>query len=609
MSVDNRRVFSTHSIFDEISIQGKEIEWYVPGRVIKVNDFLQQNYTYVLTATYGRLDELVAPNEDPVVTEYFRPDLTPKYLLDQGVFGGGYCNDCIFELPKEWLLHPTDIHLLNSLNPEKCPDPELNKFKVMADLKDSVVPIYLTETGKGVLANRSLKKDEAPCDPDIRGWFQWYMRYFLGRRLSIVDEIQKKRWILMQDMKQTIIDRVNDGIFYGSIEAGSAEERQKMLEWAMDPLFNPAVLDPITLEEIEFYSNAPTKGNLPEFKSKKKSNKEVKAKDYTYASDITDGDLQDAYGVVIRDLNKAMDPEEHIIIRLISDVHLEYTNKIPCDIFPEKLSNHKEKVKEVLVLAGDIGDPFSTIYGEFLKLAKSKFDMVIVVPGNHEYYQSNVVFKQAKPVDNMKRTIAAPKEFKELSEPKEKFYSIVEVRQKIKDVCDHHNCIMLDNDAITIQGRVRFIGSTLWCSMPKIKEAKLKHRKYGCLTWIKKSDGSSLTVDDFNTLHKDSMDAIDALLRDPETAEIPTVLITHYPPIEEVIKEEFRMSADRCCYYAPDAGHKFLGNPSIRIWLAGHVHSSVDYDIDGTRVSTNCYGNFKENDSVGFYRRNFHLTI
>ena len=71
------------------------------------------------------------------------------------------------------------------------------------------------------------------------------------------------------------------------------------------------------------------------------------------------------------------------LLRILSDIHLELRNYIPKDIFPEKINSG---IEEVLILAGDIGDPFSNIYKEFLTLCRSTFSFVIVVAGNHEFY-------------------------------------------------------------------------------------------------------------------------------------------------------------------------------------------------------------------------------
>jgi hypothetical protein len=56
---------------------------------IIVNDLMQKNYIYFLTEPIGK-------NFD----KEFKPELTPKEMLNLGVFGGKYMTDCKKEFPK-----------------------------------------------------------------------------------------------------------------------------------------------------------------------------------------------------------------------------------------------------------------------------------------------------------------------------------------------------------------------------------------------------------------------------------------------------------------------------------------------------------------------------
>lgn len=121
-----------------------------------------QLYSYRLTQAPGDLSDY------PDFTPYF----TPAEMLALGVFEGKYCNDCYNELPREWYA------------PERMSvtaDPALNCFGIKSRLS----------------RGEWLRKGWLPCcpdDPDVRGWFQWYCRFWLGRRLPGIDEHQIKRW-------------------------------------------------------------------------------------------------------------------------------------------------------------------------------------------------------------------------------------------------------------------------------------------------------------------------------------------------------------------------------------------------------------------------------
>lgn len=126
-------------------------------KIIRVHDKMQQGYAYSLTEA-----------EDDNFHPDFNPQLTPKQMLELGVFGGKYLNDCQQEYPKEWFV---DAKL------SVVKDIRLNYFSVDASLP-------LKEwVRKGWIH---------PQDP--RGWFQWYCRYFLGRRTDEEDHRQIKRW-------------------------------------------------------------------------------------------------------------------------------------------------------------------------------------------------------------------------------------------------------------------------------------------------------------------------------------------------------------------------------------------------------------------------------
>jgi len=124
---------------------------------ITVNDRMQQEYRYVLSAEPGR-------DFDPS----FTPGLTPAEMLELGVFGGCYMTDCRAEFPDAWFAKA-------KLSPGK-PDRKLNHFGVIASQP---------------LAEWRRKGWIHPDDP--RGWFQWYCRYYRGRRHED-DARQIKRW-------------------------------------------------------------------------------------------------------------------------------------------------------------------------------------------------------------------------------------------------------------------------------------------------------------------------------------------------------------------------------------------------------------------------------
>lgn len=154
---------------------------------------MQKKYKYVLTEPAGK-------NFDPE----FKPELTPKEMLKLGVFGGKYMTDCRKEFPADWYKDA-------KLCPEKH-DPELNLFKVNASKP------------------RSYWKERNWIYPeDPRGWFQWYCRYYMGRRIEWEDERQIKRW---KAMKRHIA-QLKKHCPKGDITCRPVQ-RQALLHWAYD---------------------------------------------------------------------------------------------------------------------------------------------------------------------------------------------------------------------------------------------------------------------------------------------------------------------------------------------------------------------------------------
>jgi hypothetical protein len=159
---------------------------------VVINDLMQKDYVYYLTEPVGR-------NFD----SDFKPELTPAEMLALGVFGGRYMTDCRAEFPKSWFARAR-------LCPQRH-DPELNFFGVNASK-----PLAYWQH-KGWI-----------CHEDPRGWFQWYCRYYMGRR-SPDDARQIRRWKAMQRH----VAQVQKNCRKGDLDC-RRRQRQALLHWAYD---------------------------------------------------------------------------------------------------------------------------------------------------------------------------------------------------------------------------------------------------------------------------------------------------------------------------------------------------------------------------------------
>ena len=163
-------------------------------RFITVNDTMQHGYRYQLSARSGR-------DFDPE----FIPDLTPFDMLRLGVFGGKYMRDCRKEFPASWF---RGAKLAKGQHADKA----LNYFGVEASQP---------------LAEWRRKGWIHPDDP--RGWFQWYCRYYMGRRLPEEDRRQIKRWKAMRRHVAQIVHNCDAGDM-----SCRRRQRQALLHWAYD---------------------------------------------------------------------------------------------------------------------------------------------------------------------------------------------------------------------------------------------------------------------------------------------------------------------------------------------------------------------------------------
>ncbi len=163
------------------------------NKTITVNDQMQSDYSYALTAPEG---------ED--FAEGFTPFFTPKEMLELGVFEGKYMNDCTDEFPADWF---------EDAKTSDIADEALNYFGIK-----SRQPLQVWQDKGWII------------EPDPRGWFQWYCRYYMGRRIPEVDEKQIKRWRGFARHA----GQIKANCMSGDLDC-RPRQRQALLQWSYDP--------------------------------------------------------------------------------------------------------------------------------------------------------------------------------------------------------------------------------------------------------------------------------------------------------------------------------------------------------------------------------------
>jgi hypothetical protein len=161
-------------------------------RTVTVNDRMQRGYRYVLSARRGC-------DFDP----QFTPDLKPAEMLRLGVFGGKYMTDCRHEFPKSWFARARFATAKR--------DKTLNYFGV-----DASQPLAEWRRKGWIHAQ------------DPRGWFQWYCRYYMGRRMED-DARQIGRWKAIRRHVRQLQKNCEPGDVFCR-----PRQRQALLHWAYD---------------------------------------------------------------------------------------------------------------------------------------------------------------------------------------------------------------------------------------------------------------------------------------------------------------------------------------------------------------------------------------
>jgi predicted phosphodiesterase len=236
-------------------------------------------------------------------------------------------------------------------------------------------------------------------------------------------------------------------------------------------------------------------------------------------------------------------------IQYISDIHLEFLSSIP------KI----DQIGDVLVLAGDIGHPFSDIYKDFLIDMNKKFKKVFLITGNHEFYF----------IEKDRRTME-------------------EIDDKIKYIINENNLnniTYLDDSYEDYEG-VRFCGATLW--------TKIINKQYinNDFKFIK-----DMSIEFRNELFNNSYEFINGVINN---SNLPIIIITHHLPSYDLINQVYRTNEfenfTQC--YASDCS-KLFKDP-IKIWIFGHTHKECDTEINGIKFLCNPIGYPNENKIMDY---------
>lgn len=206
---------SPEAMIDLIQEKGRLLASFKKGDKIIVKNKMESGYSYTLDALPGKEFQ-----------EDFNPYFSPAEMLRLGVFEGKYLNDCLTEFPSEWFI---DAIGLDKLRPQGA-DPSVNLFQTKSRQPLQVWQKNGWVPHRGSKAAQYAGLSDTEINKDPRGWFQWYCRYWMGRRSPEIDTIQIKRW--------KAFARHSGGIKKGCSPGDlmcRPVQRQALLQWAWNP--------------------------------------------------------------------------------------------------------------------------------------------------------------------------------------------------------------------------------------------------------------------------------------------------------------------------------------------------------------------------------------
>ena len=219
MTLKDPRILKIHSVDDMKTIllaHGRPLDSFKQGDEITVWNKMEKNYSYRLS-------------EAPGTNMAFKPYITPGEMLATGVFEGKYLNVCLLEFPAVWYWNAIQM---GTLSPGGR-NVDINLFKT-----DSRQPLGVWQKN-GWVPSRAHKPhksghypelSDAKTNPDERGWFQWFCRYWMGRRIPELDHIQIQRWRSFLRHAGQIKANCSPGVI-----SCRPRQRQGLLQWAHNP--------------------------------------------------------------------------------------------------------------------------------------------------------------------------------------------------------------------------------------------------------------------------------------------------------------------------------------------------------------------------------------
>lgn len=241
----------------------------------------------------------------------------------------------------------------------------------------------------------------------------------------------------------------------------------------------------------------------------------------------------------------------HILNCMIySDVHLEQYKR--WSDLDQRLMQAPPSGVDTLILAGDIGVPINfdksenEKYVEFLKYMKTGYKHVILIAGNHEYYNCVEADISKDCVDEI-----------------------------IQKIAEKVGVVFLQRSTWLHPSGVLIAGCTLWSKVERDTQPTINDTRFAFSTVRKYQNCHS---EDVKWLTK----TIETL--DPK---VPVLVVTHHMPSHSATHSHYAGSP-YAPWFASDLDHLFV-SPIIG-WVAGHTHERMSCKINNIPLEINPLG-------------------
>lgn len=238
-------------------------------------------------------------------------------------------------------------------------------------------------------------------------------------------------------------------------------------------------------------------------------------------------------------------------VQYISDIHLEHFKiAFEHDLNPKQFLT-PDPSADLLVLAGDIGNPDEPIYRLFLSWCSKNWKKTVVVAGNHEFYN-------------------------QASMPKRSIQDRLDAIRLV--VSEFPNVHFLHREKLEVRPGLFVLGCTLWTDIPEEK-------RYDAMTAMSDYRNISATFDELKAWHKEDVAWLELSLSDLSGSAI---VVTHHLPTFKAIARKFRGHPLNDCFATSLDGLIEVHEPLA--WFCGHSHEGGEYLLGKTRVLLNPRG-------------------